>query len=34
MIPCISNGTAIHDPSNSCHTSRTMAGMAGMGMGM
>jgi hypothetical protein len=28
MIPCISGGTAIHDPNNSCHTSRgAMAGM-------
>jgi hypothetical protein len=34
MIPCISNGTAIHDANDSCHTSRTMAGMAHMGMGM
>ena len=30
MIPCIANGTAIHDATDSCHTSRTMAGMAGM----
>jgi hypothetical protein len=31
MIPCISNGTAIHDPNDPCHTTRgemTMAGMA------
>ena len=25
MIPCIAGGTAIHDPNDSCHTSRTMA---------
>lgn len=31
MMPCIANGTAVHDPSDSCHTSRGgMAGMAGM----
>ena len=23
MIPCISGGTAIHDPNDPCHTSRT-----------
>ncbi len=22
MMPCISNGTAVHDPKNACHTSR------------
>jgi hypothetical protein len=25
MIPCISGGTAVHDPSHPCHTSRTVA---------
>ena len=30
MMPCISGGTAIHDPSNPCHTSRTPMAMAGM----
>jgi hypothetical protein len=29
MIPCISGGTAIHDPDDACHTSRP-AGMAAM----
>ena len=28
MIPCIANGTAIHDPNDPCHTSRTPMGMA------
>jgi hypothetical protein len=28
MIPCIANGTAIHDPKDPCHTSRTPMGMA------
>jgi hypothetical protein len=22
MIPCIANGTAVHDPNDPCHTSR------------
>ncbi|MGZ4683422.1 MAG: hypothetical protein ACXWCM_07270 [Acidimicrobiales bacterium] len=26
MIPCIANGTAVHDPNDPCHTTRTMAG--------
>jgi hypothetical protein len=25
MIPCISGGTAVHDPNDPCHTSRTVA---------
>jgi hypothetical protein len=28
MIPCISGGTAVHDPNDPCHKSRTMSGMA------
>jgi hypothetical protein len=29
MIPCISNGTAVHDPNDPCHTTRgSMAGMS------
>lgn len=32
MMPCISGGTAIHDPANSCHKTRGTSGMAGMAM--
>jgi hypothetical protein len=29
MMPCISGGTAVHDPNHSCHVTRgSMAGMA------
>lgn len=27
MMPCIFNGTAIHDPNDACHTTRSMTGM-------
>jgi hypothetical protein len=30
MIPCIANGTAVHDPNDPCHTSRDGMGMATM----
>jgi hypothetical protein len=33
MIPCIANGTAVHDPNDSCHLSRgAMAGMSSADM--
>jgi hypothetical protein len=28
MMPCIFGGTAIHDPNDACHTTRSMTGMA------
>ncbi len=34
MIPCIANGTAVHDANDPCHKSRTMAGMAATGEDM
>jgi hypothetical protein len=33
MIPCISGGTAVHDPNNSCHFSRTSAASARLSVG-
>ncbi len=34
MMPCIANGTAVHDPNDSCHTTRTPMGMAAAGHDM
>jgi hypothetical protein len=33
MMPCISGGTAVHDVTDPCHTSRTSMAMAGMDLG-
>jgi hypothetical protein len=34
MIPCISGGTAVHDPNHWCHTSRTSPTAAAIGAGL
>jgi hypothetical protein len=31
MIPCISGGTAVHDPNHPCHTSRNSPASATFG---
>ena len=33
MIPCIANGTAVHDPNASCHVSRTGGATATAALG-